>query len=249
MVERSGVEHGAGADGFQRSAFSHRLGAVRGLRLFSDHARPCNGARCARRAGCIWRRRMPARFVCSRSSRHWRRAPEAGTSARCASSTELAPLFWLALVGFGVKAGFFPLHIWLPSAHANAPSHVSAIMSGVAIKMGHLRHRALQRLAAGAGGGGLGGDRARRDERAARHRLRVCAKRFQTAARVLLGGKYRRHPDRRRRRVARGRRTETRPGAGWRSPERCCMCGITARSSRCCSSVPARCCTRRARGK
>ena len=49
---------------------------------------------------------------------------------------ELAPLFWLALLGFGVKAGFFPLHIWLPSAHANAPSHVSAIMSGVAIKMG-----------------------------------------------------------------------------------------------------------------
>jgi hydrogenase-4 component B len=50
--------------------------------------------------------------------------------------TALAPLFWLALAGFGVKAGFFPLHIWLPSAHANAPSHVSAIMSGVAIKMG-----------------------------------------------------------------------------------------------------------------
>ena len=48
----------------------------------------------------------------------------------------LAPLFWLALAGFGMKAGFFPLHIWLPSAHANAPSHVSAIMSGVAIKMG-----------------------------------------------------------------------------------------------------------------
>lgn len=48
----------------------------------------------------------------------------------------LAPLFWLMLVGFGMKAGFFPLHIWLPSAHANAPSHVSAIMSGVAIKMG-----------------------------------------------------------------------------------------------------------------
>ena len=48
----------------------------------------------------------------------------------------LAPLFWLALLGFGVKAGFFPLHIWLPSAHANSPSHVSAIMSGVAIKMG-----------------------------------------------------------------------------------------------------------------
>lgn len=50
--------------------------------------------------------------------------------------TELSPLFWLVLFGFGMKAGFFPLHIWLPSAHANAPSHVSAIMSGVAIKMG-----------------------------------------------------------------------------------------------------------------
>ncbi len=48
----------------------------------------------------------------------------------------LAPFFWLMLIGFGVKAGVFPLHIWLPSAHANAPSHVSAIMSGVAIKMG-----------------------------------------------------------------------------------------------------------------
>jgi len=48
----------------------------------------------------------------------------------------LAPLFWLALVGFGIKAGIFPLHIWLPSAHANAPSHVSAILSGMAIKMG-----------------------------------------------------------------------------------------------------------------
>ena len=50
--------------------------------------------------------------------------------------TALTPLFWLALAGFGMKAGFFPMHIWLPSAHANAPSHVSAILSGVAIKMG-----------------------------------------------------------------------------------------------------------------
>ena len=49
---------------------------------------------------------------------------------------ELAPLFWLALLGFGVKAGLFPLHVWLPSAHANAPAHVSTIFSGVVIKMG-----------------------------------------------------------------------------------------------------------------
>jgi hydrogenase-4 component B len=45
-------------------------------------------------------------------------------------------IFILALVGFGLKAGIMPLHIWLPSAHAAAPSHVSAIMSGVLIKMG-----------------------------------------------------------------------------------------------------------------
>ncbi len=50
--------------------------------------------------------------------------------------SDLAPLFWLALVGFGLKAGMFPLHVWLPSAHANAPSHVSAILSGVTLKMG-----------------------------------------------------------------------------------------------------------------
>ena len=45
-------------------------------------------------------------------------------------------IFVLALVGFGLKAGIMPLHVWLPGAHANAPSHVSAIMSGVMIKMG-----------------------------------------------------------------------------------------------------------------
>jgi len=42
----------------------------------------------------------------------------------------------LAFVGFGTKAGIMPMHIWLPSAHAQAPSHVSAVMSGVMIKMG-----------------------------------------------------------------------------------------------------------------
>lgn len=45
-------------------------------------------------------------------------------------------LFFIALLGFGMKAGVMPLQFWLPGAHANAPSHVSAIMSGVVIKMG-----------------------------------------------------------------------------------------------------------------
>jgi len=42
----------------------------------------------------------------------------------------------LGLVGFGVKAGLVPVHFWLPPAHAAAPSHVSALMSGVVIKVG-----------------------------------------------------------------------------------------------------------------
>lgn len=42
----------------------------------------------------------------------------------------------LALVGFGFKAGVVPLHFWLPPAHAAAPSHVSALMSGIVIKTG-----------------------------------------------------------------------------------------------------------------
>jgi hydrogenase-4 component B len=42
----------------------------------------------------------------------------------------------LALVGFGMKAGVVPLHIWLPGAHAAAPSHVSALLSGVMLKTG-----------------------------------------------------------------------------------------------------------------
>lgn len=45
-------------------------------------------------------------------------------------------IFVLALIGFGFKAGLMPLHVWLPSSHAIAPSHVSALMSGVIIKMG-----------------------------------------------------------------------------------------------------------------
>ena len=40
-----------------------------------------------------------------------------------------------AIVGFGTKAGLMPLHSWLPRAHPVAPSHISALMSGVMIKV------------------------------------------------------------------------------------------------------------------
>lgn len=45
-------------------------------------------------------------------------------------------VFVLCFVGFGSKAGIFPFHVWLPYAHPAAPSHISAVMSGVMIKTG-----------------------------------------------------------------------------------------------------------------
>lgn len=58
--------------------------------------------------------------------------------AGLAASRVGTALFTLFLLGFGFKAGLFPLHLWLPPAHAAAPSHVSALMSGVLLKMGIL---------------------------------------------------------------------------------------------------------------
>ena len=58
-----------------------------------------------------------------------------GAANQVAGSARTLALM-LAVVGFGLKAGAVPLHIWLPGAHAAAPSHVSAVLSGVMLKMG-----------------------------------------------------------------------------------------------------------------
>jgi len=56
-------------------------------------------------------------------------------------STSGIPLLWssiafgLAFLGFGMKAGLVPMHAWLPEAHPAAPSHISALMSGVMLKV------------------------------------------------------------------------------------------------------------------
>ncbi len=55
-------------------------------------------------------------------------------------AAELSPLwasvaFLLAFTGFGMKAGLVPVHVWLPEAHPVAPSHISALMSGVMLKV------------------------------------------------------------------------------------------------------------------
>ena len=52
--------------------------------------------------------------------------------------TLLQVIFFLGVVGFGAKAGLYPLHGWLPSAHPVAPAPASAVMSGIIAKAGVL---------------------------------------------------------------------------------------------------------------
>jgi hydrogenase-4 component B len=61
---------------------------------------------------------------------------EWSVAATALDSTSRNLIFVLFALGFGSKAGIIPLHVWLPRAHPAAPSHVSALMSGVMIKLG-----------------------------------------------------------------------------------------------------------------
>ncbi len=63
-------------------------------------------------------------------------ATRAATRAGSAPSTTLSVGFVLAVLGFATKAGAVPLHVWLPRAHPEAPSHVSALMSAAMVKLG-----------------------------------------------------------------------------------------------------------------
>ena len=64
------------------------------------------------------------------------------TAAYCAAHPELASTFAVGvaalIVGIGMRAAFVPFHTWLPDAHANAPHPVSALLSGLVIKIGFL---------------------------------------------------------------------------------------------------------------
>ena len=162
---------------------------------------------------------------------------------------ELAPLFWLALFGFGVKAGLFPLHIWLPSAHANAPSHVSAMLSGVTLKMGIyglVRFSGWLPLPDGAGWvvALLGVASAVLGVAFAlgQHDLKrlLAYHSVENIGIILIGLGFALVA------VQQGNSAWGRLALGRR---RCCMCGTTACSSRFCFSAPARCCMQPARGK
>ena len=61
---------------------------------------------------------------------------EAGLAA--APSTLLLIAFFISMIGFGTKAGIFPMHGWLPTAHPIAPSPASAVLSGVVVNAGVL---------------------------------------------------------------------------------------------------------------
>jgi formate hydrogenlyase subunit 3/multisubunit Na+/H+ antiporter MnhD subunit len=103
--------------------------------------------------------------------------------------------FFLALAGFGAKAGLLPLHVWLPEAHPAAPSPVSALMSGVMLKTaiyGLLRvafdlvHAAALVVGRDRAVAGLA-------ERAVRRDLRGGADRHEAPARVLVDREHRHH--------------------------------------------------------
>src|SRR5579864_2029228 len=58
------------------------------------------------------------------------------TAAAHLSSGRQSAAFVLFFLGFGIKAGVIPFHIWLPAAHPVAPSNASALLSGIVIKTG-----------------------------------------------------------------------------------------------------------------
>jgi multicomponent Na+:H+ antiporter subunit D len=65
-----------------------------------------------------------------------------GGAAQSLASAESKPLYLVAcllcILGFGTKAGMFPMHAWLPTAHPVAPAPASAVLSGVITKAGVL---------------------------------------------------------------------------------------------------------------
>ncbi len=65
---------------------------------------------------------------------HWQFTFEAMRAAQL-TPVWASAAFFLALLGFGAKAGLVPLHVWLPEAHPAAPSPVSALMSGVMLEI------------------------------------------------------------------------------------------------------------------
>ena len=82
--------------------------------------------------------------------------PALRVAASTLSPTTAGLVFALTLIGFASKAGILPLHAWLPRAHPEAPSHVSALMSAAMVTLGvyGIVRVGLDLLGGGAPGGG-----------------------------------------------------------------------------------------------
>ena len=169
------------------------------------------------------RRRLPLRALCDPRPRRLpttstlfagAAAPAAGLATAC---------FWLALVGFGTKAGFWPVHIWLPDAHPAAPSHVSALMSGVMIKMGiYGLLRTLDVSRAAAGVVGRRPHRDRRRVRSGRRPPRARAARPEAPSRVSQRREHRHHRPRHRRGAPRAESRQPFDRRFWATRAPCC---------------------------
>jgi len=67
---------------------------------------------------------------------YWTKSFDLSTIRTAAIPSNYANVIYVfLLIGFGTKAGIIPMHVWLPYAHPVAPSNISALMSGVMIKM------------------------------------------------------------------------------------------------------------------
>ena len=132
--------HGAAGDRPQRAGRSCSAGNSWPWRPSSWSRPTTKTPRPARPVGSTWWPRTSARcLLFALFALFWVQTKSFEFVALPATANEAwltTAIFLIALVAFGIKAGIMPLHVWLPGAHANAPSHVSALMSGVIIKMG-----------------------------------------------------------------------------------------------------------------
>ncbi|HSO19701.1 MAG TPA: proton-conducting transporter membrane subunit, partial [Desulfosarcina sp.] len=101
--------------------------------VIHDHERPEN-----RKAGYLYLvfSQVGAMFILAAFGIIYSQTGSFGFDAAGLATAYKLLAFVFAFIGFGSKAGVFPFHVWLPHAHPAAPSHISAVMSGVMIKTG-----------------------------------------------------------------------------------------------------------------
>ena len=198
LSTRRSSRHESGAAGARRIFFPGRLGVhvARILGAGGERAPECRKPTRRPRLSHHGERRSARAVARVRSARGDRRADtRSRRSVPRAHRGVGAIVLLLALIGAGSKAGLVPLHAWLPLAHPAAPSHVSALMSGVMTKVAVygfvrlvVRPRRATRLVVERAGTGD-----RRHHGSARCSVRVDGARSEAPARVPHGREHRHH--------------------------------------------------------